>query len=94
MLAVNGVGWLRALCGFPFASKAPTVVVTGGGGVARHHKKGPALLSEAFCMVPGGGIEPPTRELSIHIKRVFGGVNLRLFFLVNQCLSFKNSVLP
>jgi len=79
---------------FALRAKRQQVVVTGGGGVARHHKKGPALLSEAFCMVPGGGIEPPTRGFSIHIKRVFGGVNLRLFFLVNQYLSFKNSILP
>ena len=60
-------------------------------GKSRASQKWPKPL---FYMVPGDRIELPTRGFSIHIKGVLGGVNLRLFFLVNQYLSFKNSILP
>ena len=55
---VNGGAGFVPSAAFALRAKRQQVVVTGGGGVARHHKKGPALLSEAFCMVPGGGITP------------------------------------
>jgi len=57
-------------------------------------KKAPPIGGAFLRLVPGDRIELPTRGFSIHIKGVFGGVNAHLFFLVNQCLSFKNSVLP